>query len=228
MYESIHPLALARIVVIVLAILGLGILMTHVLAPNNATRISQWNRSAVQAASLVQPADTPANALIANTTALNSGRGQPEDLRPYGNPLGVPNTAMTQGYGVGTHAPAATWGAIDLAIDSDGDGYADPQGSWGHPIYATHSGTVRVTPNSYPAGNHVWVANDRYRTGYAHLESFAVSNGQSVQRGDLIGYMGSTGMSSGPHLDYQVWEKRDGNWINVDPLNFGALDGTGP
>lgn len=133
------------------------------------------------------------------------------------------NTVMTQGYGVGTHAPAHVWGAVDLAIDSTGDGVGDPDASWGHPIYATHPGMVKVTPNSYPAGNHVWVINDTYKTGYAHLSEFAVESGQAVERGTLIGYMGSTGQSSGPHLDYQVWQMQNGTWVNVNPLNYGAL-----
>jgi murein DD-endopeptidase MepM/ murein hydrolase activator NlpD len=159
--------------------------------------------------------------------AQQQGRGLPGDMRPQGNPLQAPNTVMTQGYGVGTHAPSATWGAVDLAIDGDYDGAADPEGSWNHPIYATHDGLITVTPNSYPAGNHVWVANDEYRTGYSHLADFNVVSGQWVRRGELIGHMGSTGMSSGPHLDYQVWARANGAWVNVDPLEFGALEGTG-
>jgi hypothetical protein len=151
------------------------------------------------------------------------GIGVSSDDAPTGNPLNATNTVMTQGYGVGTHAPAASWGAIDLALDSNGDGVADPDGTWERPIYATHSGIVQLTPNSYPAGNHVWVINDSYKTGYAHLQGFAVENGQAVARGTVIGYIGSTGMSSGPHLDYQVWRKQGSRWINVNPLDYGAL-----
>ncbi len=138
---------------------------------------------------------------------------------PWGNPTDSSAAVMTQGYGVGTHAPAETWGAIDIAIDGDGDGQADPKGSDGAPVYATHRGVVQVTPNSVPAGNHIWVRNDRYKTGYAHLKSFAVETGQVVERGQLIGYIGSTGQSSGPHLHYHVW--KDG--VNQNPLEYGPL-----
>jgi murein DD-endopeptidase MepM/ murein hydrolase activator NlpD len=131
---------------------------------------------------------------------------------------------MTQGYGSGSHAPANVWGAIDLALDGDGDGDADPDGTWNRPIYATHSGIVEVTRGSFPAGNHIWVVNQQYKTGYAHLQSFAVSDGQMVKRGTVIGSIGSTGQSSGPHLDYQVWHLQQGAWVNVNPLDFGALD----
>ncbi len=147
-----------------------------------------------------------------------------DTLTPKGNPLRARNTVMTQGYGIGTHAPSETWGAIDLAIDMDGDGEADPSSTQGHPIRATHSGIVKVTPSSWPAGNHIWVMNQSYKTSYAHLADFAVVSGQVVRQGDVIGSVGSTGQSSGPHLDYQVWKKEGGAWVNVNPLDFGALD----
>lgn len=136
-------------------------------------------------------------------------------------PLGCPvrpeagRVVMTQGYGVGTHAPAEIWGAVDLAVDGDGDGYAEVAASWYTPIVATHDGTVTVTLDSHPAGNHIWVNEPGgvWRTGYAHLAVITVISGQYVRAGEQIGLMGNTGMSSGPHLDYQVW--RSG--VNIDP-----------
>ena len=136
--------------------------------------------------------------------------------QPWGNPVVAARVVLTQGYGSGTHAPAAVWGAIDLAVDSNGDGAADPTGSYGAPIRATMSGVVKVTPDSWPAGNHVWVLGERYKTGYAHLQTIEVQDGQYVERGTIIGTMGSTGMSSGPHLDYQIWY--DG--VNQNPLEY--------
>jgi murein DD-endopeptidase MepM/ murein hydrolase activator NlpD len=195
---------LVRGVIIGLALLGIVVLFQGPGAPQT----SLWRPAAAGA-------DAPSAPLV--------GRGQPgvaEDV-PFGNPLRSPNTVMTQGYGVGSHAPAETWGAIDLALGPNG--YATPGDSDGAPIYTTHSGTVRITPNSYPAGNHVWVIGERYKTGYAHLKGFApgLVDGQQVRRGDLIGYIGSTGSSSGPHLDYQVW--RDG--VNVNPLDYNPFEG---
>ncbi|WP_129627029.1 M23 family metallopeptidase [Candidatus Oscillochloris fontis] len=173
----------------------------------------------------IQSAWVPPNTGLAAQTQLQAlqGRGMAAASYPQGNPLGAPNTVMTQGYGVGSHAPAATWGAIDLAIDGDADGRADPHASWNHPVYATHSGVITTTPNSWPAGNHVWVSNEQYRTGYAHLAEFAVVAGQTVNPGDLIGYMGSSGQSSGPHLDYQIWVWQGGQWVNQNPLDFGVF-----
>ena len=80
-------------------------------------------------------------------------------------------------------------------------------------------GVVKLAPNSVPAGNHIWVTGDHWKTGYSHLKAFAAHDGQVVERGTLIGYMGATGEASGPHLDYQVWH--DG--VNQNPLDFGAL-----
>jgi murein DD-endopeptidase MepM/ murein hydrolase activator NlpD len=53
-------------------------------------------------------------------------------------------------------------------------------------------------------------------TGYLHLRGFAkgINKGSRVKQGDLIGYVGSTGTSTGPHLDYRIWK----NGQNIDPL----------
>jgi murein DD-endopeptidase MepM/ murein hydrolase activator NlpD len=130
----------------------------------------------------------------------------------------VGRVVMTQGYGVGTHAPAEIWGAIDLAVDGNGDGYADHAGSWYQPIVATHEGHVSVNLDTYPGGNYVSVRDPSgvWRTGYAHLALVTVTNDQFVRAGEVIGLMGSTGMSTGPHLDYQVW--RSG--VNLDPTSL--------
>lgn len=142
---------------------------------------------------------------------------------PRGNPLGdVAGVVITQGYGVGTHAPAEVWGGVDLAIDSDGDGNAEPDSTWRVPVHATHNGTVELRANTWPGGNCVIVQNDEYRTLYCHLDSFALDleSGQPIRRGELIGYVGSTGQSSGPHLHYEVWE----NGVNQDPSDFQVLE----
>ncbi|MEI7769861.1 MAG: M23 family metallopeptidase [Chloroflexales bacterium] len=145
-------------------------------------------------------------------------------LMTAAGPTGCPvqptsgHTVLTQGYGVGSHAPAEIWGAVDLAIDSDGDGYAEPGATWYTPVVATHAGVVRVDLDSYPAGNHVWVSDraSPWRTGYSHLAIVTVISGQHVRAGEVIGMVGSTGESSGPHLDYQVWNGE----VNVDPTKL--------
>ncbi len=221
-YDVWGRLGRGRIILLVLALIGLIWLVAQSGSANQATILSGWRGPASPAEAGNSLANAFGDTSLTGFAAQQTGRGNSD--QPWGNPLGAGNAVMTQGYGVGSHAPAAVWGAVDLALDGDGDGAADPEGSWGQPIYATHAGTIKVTANSWPAGNHVWVSNQRYRTGYAHLQEFAVSSGDSVERGDLLGYMGSTGMSSGPHLDYQVWKRQGDNWVNVNPLDYAALD----
>lgn len=86
-------------------------------------------------------------------------------------------------------------------------------------IYATHSGTARVKPNTRPTGNYLAVIGDGYKTAYAHLSRYAVEDGQQINEGDLIGYVGATGAASGPHLHYEVW--KDGQKIRSARL-WGA------
>ncbi|WP_298814754.1 M23 family metallopeptidase [Chloroflexus sp.] len=208
------------IVIAIVILAGAGILS---LSRTEQRVLSGWRGPLAAGEALAAPeSSAPVNALVG--VAEPQGRGLDAALVPAGNPLRAPNTVLTQGYGVGTHAPASVWGAVDLALDGNGDGRADPEGTWNQPVYATHAGRVTITRDSWPGGNHIWVTNDQYRTGYAHLAGFAVSDGQWVNAGELIGYIGSTGMSSGPHLDYQVWVWRDGKWVNENPLNYGALD----
>ncbi len=148
-----------------------------------------------------------------------------DEAGPRGCPVqpSVGQVVITQGYGVGTHAPAHLWGAIDLAVDSDGDGIAEPGPSWYTPVVATHEGQARVMLNSYPAGNHVWVLapDGVWRTGYSHLAIVTVIDEQYVRAGETIGLMGSTGFASGPHLDYQVWRGEQ----NIDPTPLVGCGG---
>jgi hypothetical protein len=80
-------------------------------------------------------------------------------------------TVITQGDGVGAPAPAGVWGGIDLAIERDGDGQADPQGPWHAPADAAHDGMARVKPTTWPGGDSPAIAHERYTTADAHLDS---------------------------------------------------------
>ena len=210
-----------RTMLLILALIGLGYLLLQM--QQGPVQLSNWSGNGNPFAASIAGALPQPQAIVIQA-APQTGRGEPlaNADTPSSNPLGLANTVMTQGYGVGSHAPANIWGAVDLAIDSNGNGQADPQGTEGTPVYATHDGVVQLARDTYPAGNHIWLVGDHFKTGYSHLKDFAVQDGQSVKRGDVIGYVGSTGDSSGPHLDYQVWQ--DG--VNVNPLDFGALNGT--
>jgi murein DD-endopeptidase MepM/ murein hydrolase activator NlpD len=186
-------------------------------AKDAAAAISQTNlRTLVKHATAPVEPIAPA-LLIAPAPPAPAPLFQMTASGPAGCPVQPTNgrVVITQGYGVGSHAPAELWGAVDLAVDGDGDGYAEPGATWYAPVVASHNGVIRVDLDSYPAGNHVWV-NDRaspWRTGYSHLAIVTVVSGQYVSAGEVIGMIGSTGESIGPHLDYQVWNGE----VNVDP-----------
>ncbi len=76
----------------------------------------------------------------------------------------------------------------------------------GTPIYATSSGYAKVRYfGGY--GNCIDISNSTYTTRYAHLSRFNIKPGIFVKKGELIGYVGSTGNSTGPHLHYEVYKK---------------------
>jgi murein DD-endopeptidase MepM/ murein hydrolase activator NlpD len=88
----------------------------------------------------------------------------------------------------------------------------------GTEIRATGNGTVvKVERFGKGYGNNVIISHGYgYETVYAHMSKFAVRHGQKVVRGDLLGYVGSSGTSTGPHLHYEV--RKNGNPVN--PANF--------
>ena len=92
----------------------------------------------------------------------------------------------------------------------------------GTPILAADSGIATVIPNNGNGyGNYIMINHGGGRvTLYAHMSAFAISNGQSVTQGQVIGYVGSTGNSTGPHLHFEVRV----NGATTDPksyFNFG-------
>jgi murein DD-endopeptidase MepM/ murein hydrolase activator NlpD len=93
--------------------------------------------------------------------------------------------------------------------------FSAPQGT---PIYATADGTASTagnTGNGY--GNHVILNHGYgYETLYGHMVRVKVGNGQSVKRGEVIGWVGSTGKSTGPHCHYEVHK----NGEKIDPIYF--------
>lgn len=87
-------------------------------------------------------------------------------------------------------------------------------------IYATKSGTV--TGATYGEANGYYVTinhGDGYSSIYAHMTNYVVSAGDSVKQGQLIGYVGTTGWSTGPHLHFEILY----NGSNVNPMNYISL-----
>ncbi len=88
----------------------------------------------------------------------------------------------------------------------------------GTDIYVTGDGNVEsVLQSKRGYGNHIIINHGYgYKTIYAHLDRFNVRVGQKVKRGDVIGFVGSTGLSLAPHVHYEVLL----NGVNVDPANY--------
>ncbi|MCL2802235.1 MAG: M23 family metallopeptidase [Treponema sp.] len=90
-------------------------------------------------------------------------------------------------------------------------------GRFGDPIVSSADGTVVTAEFSYDYGNYVIIRHRHgFYTRYAHLQNFIVQVGQRVQQNEVIGYMGSTGISTGPHLHYEVHIGSD----VVDPFRY--------
>ncbi len=116
---------------------------------------------------------------------------------------------MTSGFGYRIH-PIYKTSKMHTGMD-----FAAPTGS---PVYATGEGKIRTVESSHRGyGNNIIIDHGYgYQTLYAHLSRFDCKPGQVVKRGDIIGYVGSTGQSTAPHLHYEVLKDAK----HIDPINF--------
>ncbi|HBM98381.1 MAG TPA: hypothetical protein DD413_03045 [Ruminococcus sp.] len=104
------------------------------------------------------------------------------------------------------------WGRLHGGLDiADG-------GVYGQPIVAADSGTVILAGNQGDGyGNYVIIDHGNgYKTLYGHMSSVAAYTGQQVAQGEVIGYVGSTGNSTGPHLHFEIRV----NDVQTDPLGY--------
>ncbi|MBT1686420.1 M23 family metallopeptidase [Dawidia soli] len=117
--------------------------------------------------------------------------------------------ALASGFGWRTH-PIYKVKKLHTGIDF--------AASIGTPIYATADGTVAEVSVKFSGYGKMVEVNHGfgYRTRYAHMHEFAVRSGQNIKRGDLIGYVGNTGLSTAPHLHYEVLINGD----QVDPVHY--------
>lgn len=87
----------------------------------------------------------------------------------------------------------------------------------GATIVAADGGTVTMAGVNGGYGNCVMIDHGNgYKTLYGHMSSIAVTNGQTVSKGDTVGYVGSTGVSTGPHCHFEVWS----GGSRIDPEQF--------
>ncbi|MDD7455336.1 MAG: peptidoglycan DD-metalloendopeptidase family protein [Bacteroidales bacterium] len=120
-------------------------------------------------------------------------------------------TRISSGFSYHRRHPVTGQVKAHTAVD-----YAAPTGT---PVMSIGDGTVVSAGWSGGGGNTVKIRhNSVYQTAYLHLSRYAtgIKAGARVHQGDVIGYVGSTGMSTGPHLDFRVWK----NGSPVNPLKL--------
>ena len=118
-------------------------------------------------------------------------------------------TAIASGFGYRIHPIYKT------TMMHEGLDFTAPVGT---NIYATGNGTVsKVEFNGRGYGNNIIINHGYgYETLYGHMSKILVSQGQKIKRGDIIGMVGNTGQSTGPHLHYEVIK----NARKINPINF--------
>lgn len=132
--------------------------------------------------------------------------GEPPSIRPFKN---ARYHKMTSGFGIRMH-PILKERVLHRGID-----FAMPTGT---PVVATAKGKViKVAYDAEGYGNYIKVQHDEaFVTLYSTLSEVSVKEGQTVQKGQVIGQSGNTGMSTAPHLHYEVI--KDGQ--PVDPAGY--------
>ena len=135
--------------------------------------------------------------------ASGVGQSQGELVRPA-------NGRTTSGYGMRRH-PILRYMRMHSGLDFGG--------GYGAPIYAVTDGTIIMAGRNGGYGNFVKIRHGGgLASGYGHMSRIAVRNGSRVRRGQIIGYIGSTGLSTGPHLHYELY--RNGRAINPNSVKF--------
>ena len=173
---------------------------------------------------LPPPISVPVSALLAGEAGgfnlLSVFRVTPRPLPLVGNgdrlllfPV-VGSAITTSNFGYRLHPLLGSW------LMHAGRDLAAPEGT---PVVAALSGQVMA---SGPAGGYGLAVELEHRrplrrTLYGHLSELYVRPGDSVRQGEVIGRVGSTGLSSGPHLHFEVRQPVDGGWVAVEP---GELD----
>jgi murein DD-endopeptidase MepM/ murein hydrolase activator NlpD len=122
----------------------------------------------------------------------------------------VAGRAISSSYGQRRH-PILGYARMHAGIDF--------RAGHGQPIYAVQDGKVQFAGRHGGHGNYVKLSHGGgLGTGYSHMSRIAVRSGQQVRRGQVIGYVGSTGLSTGPHLHYEMY--KNGKTVNPNSVKF--------
>ena len=184
--------------VLKLGFAALALAATTTPAQANETTTATQITGAVNAQNAATTGDREFSELFASWRSIDSGYAAPAAAVRVSVPSRMPldDATLTSGYGMRHHP------VLGGRRDHKGVDLAQPSGT---PVYATADGMVsRAEPfSSY--GNYIQIEHGgEMQTRYAHLSGYAVAAGQQVAKGQLIGFVGSTGRSTGPHLHYEV------------------------
>lgn len=120
------------------------------------------------------------------------------------------NGGVSSGFGMRRH-PILGYSRMHAGLDF--------KAGYGAPIFAVTDGVIAYAGRKGGYGNFVQINHGGgLATGYGHMSRFATSSGQRVRRGQIIGYVGSTGLSTGPHLHYELY--RGGRAVNPMSVKF--------
>ena len=172
------------------------------------------------AASPLPPIRVPVNALLAGI----GGRLRLTDvfrLTPRPSPIGGNGNRGLIFPLIGSAVPSSPFGwrlhpILGSWIMHSGRDFAAPEGT---PVVAALSGKVVSSGDAGGYGLAVEIehGNPLRRTLYGHLSELYVRAGDSVRQGEVIGRVGSTGLSTGPHLHFELRLPQDGGWVATDP-----------
>lgn len=159
-----------------------------------------------------EPGETtkPTEETKPDETTKPTEESKPEETKPAKVTWKVPinYTAFTSPFGYRTD-PVYGGKRFHYGVD-----LAAPKG---RPIYATRSGTVSIASYDSECGYYVQINHgDGYKSIYMHMTNYIVKKGQKVSQGEVIGYCGSTGKSTGPHLHFGI--SKNGSYVN--PANY--------
>ena len=130
-------------------------------------------------------------------------------------------TRITSPFGYREHPVTGKWGGhtgIDMAAPKN------------TPIYASRSGVVVFAgwdSSGGGGGNYVSIEHENgFKSQYMHMTEFVVEKGQHVRQGQLIGYVGDTGVTTGYHLHFTIrkYDSETKEWIPVDPAQYIHID----
>ncbi len=188
--------------------------IAQLVADNELLVLAQYEaeqqEAELRAASLALLDDYQA-ALQKETPSSSGSSGGSTSSSGYGSPLPSGTSWVTDAYGMRWHVIANEYRfhyGVDLAA------------SYGTSIYAVKSGTVVKAASEYYNGNCIMIQHDDGTASqYAHMSSFAVSYGDYVSQGTVIGYVGSSGYSTGPHLHFELYI----NGATVNPMEYISI-----